>query len=39
MFFKNQSNTVVTSELITMAFLIYALSYAISVKIYNLREF
>jgi len=38
-FFKNQSNIVVASELITMAFLIYALSCMISVKIYNLREF
>ncbi|MBP2072210.1 MULTISPECIES: ABC-2 transporter permease [Thermoanaerobacterium] len=38
-FFKNQSNTVVANELIIMALLIYALSYMISVKIYNSREF
>jgi hypothetical protein len=38
-FFKNQSNIAVASELIIVAFLIYVLSYAISVKIYNSREF
>ncbi|KAA5806217.1 ABC-2 transporter permease [Thermoanaerobacterium thermosaccharolyticum] len=38
-FFKNQSNIAVANELIIMALLIYALSYAISVKIYNSREF
>lgn len=38
-FFKNQSNIAVASELIAVAFLIYVLSYAISVKIYNSREF
>lgn len=37
--FKNQSNTFVANELIIMALLIYALSYMISVKIYNSREF